>query len=122
MHVGHAGGCRVPAFIASPLLPPTRRGGRTETAFVHIADWYATFAYLAGVTQNPRDEGPGRFAVDGRNLWPYLSGSPTSAAQPPKFHNVSNMLVLGYNYSTLNFRYGFCPVLFSVHSRALAST
>ena len=54
------GGCRVPAFLASPLLPEARRGGRLETAFIHISDWYATFLGLAGVVDNPTDSGPGR--------------------------------------------------------------
>ena len=35
---------------------------------------YATFSALAGVVDNPRDAGEGRFPVDGVNLWPYLSG------------------------------------------------
>ena len=60
------GGVRVPALLASPLLPPARRGGRVEPAFLHVSDWYATFLFLAGVTDNPTDRGPGRFEADGR--------------------------------------------------------
>ena len=94
------GGVRVPALLASPLLPEPRRGGRVEAAFLHVSDWYATFVYLAGLAgaDNPRDRGPGRFEADGRNLWPYLA-DPAGATPAPAHTN--NVLVLGFNYSTL---------------------
>ena len=111
------GGVRTPALLASPLLPPNRRGGRSELAFLHISDWYATFLFLARADAG--DSGPGRFAVDSRNLWPYLSSSSSSSSQQqsqqrgeatsfvrhqpsslPEFgHN--NTLVIGFNYSSM---------------------
>ena len=107
------GGVRTPALLASPLLPLDRRGGRTELAFMHISDWYATFLFLARADAG--DSGPGRFAVDGRNLWPYLSSSQQQPQQQqhdlvsspppppptlPEFgHN--NTMVIGFNYSSM---------------------
>lgn len=93
------GGVRAVSFLASPLLPPARRGGRTETATIHVSDWYATFGALAGVA-DPTDSGDGRFAVDGRNLWPLLS-RPYGTQPPPGF--AKGVLVLGFNYSSLCF-------------------
>lgn len=95
------GGVRTPAFLASPLLPLNRRG-RSETTIIHISDWYTTFLFLAKTDAG--DSGPGRFAVDGRNLWPYLSSSSSTTAAvgapPPAFaHN--NTIVLGFNYSSM---------------------
>jgi hypothetical protein len=43
---------------------------------MHIADWYATFASLAGV--NPAD--PNTISpIDAMDLWPYISGSNDTA-------------------------------------------
>ena len=95
------GGVRAAAFVASPLLglPTGHSRRRAEVAEVtHISDWYATIGALAGI-RDPTDEGEGRFAVDGRALWPFLSGA---AAAPPPFAN-GGVLVLGFNYSTLCF-------------------
>lgn len=124
------GGCRVVAFLNSPLLPASS-AAREETAFFHISDWYATFMHLGAVTTNPTDAGPGRFSVDGRNMWPYLmqggsgngssngsrgkgatapapaTATATATAEgpprslPPAFNNKANVMVLGWNYSTL---------------------
>ena len=69
------GGIRTPTFLHSPLLPAARTGGRVEEAFFHISDWYATFLYLAK-SDNPGDSGPGRFPVDGRNIWPVVDNPP----------------------------------------------
>ena len=35
----YEGGVRAASFLASPLLPASRRG-RRESAFLHISDWY----------------------------------------------------------------------------------
>jgi len=47
------GGVRVNAFVSGGFLPPALAGTKNE-AFVHICDWYSTFAALAGV--DPTDE------------------------------------------------------------------
>ena len=41
------GGVKVASFINSPLLPAQVRG-TTSNVLLHISDWYATFAVLAG--------------------------------------------------------------------------
>ena len=42
------GGVRVAAFLSGGALPTAARGTQLD-ALIHIADWYATFAALAGV-------------------------------------------------------------------------
>ena len=67
------GGVRVPAFVSGGLVPASQRG-TTARGLIHIVDWYATFATLAGL--NPAaDPAPGLPAVDGVNLWDWLVGS-----------------------------------------------
>ena len=63
--------------------------GKTSEGFIHIADWYPTFCKMAGV--DPSDSGPGKFPVDGLDVWPIISGE-----------NVTTLheeIVLGYNFS-----------------------
>eukprot|EP00924_Labyrinthula_sp_SR-Ha-C_P002654 maker-scaffold_13-snap-gene-3.59-mRNA-1 protein AED:0.00 eAED:0.00 QI:112/1/1/1/1/1/2/96/682 len=43
------GGLRVPAFLSGGFLPVELRG-TTNGVISHISDWFATFAYLAGVS------------------------------------------------------------------------
>jgi leishmanolysin-like peptidase len=96
------GGVRAAAFVHSPLLPAARAGGRVEGAFLHVSDWYPTFLSLAGAassaSDNPADAGPGRFPVDGVNVWSYLVGDAVGAPQP----HANGTLVLGFNYSADN--------------------
>eukprot|EP00928_Gymnodinium_smaydae_P069341 TRINITY_DN5277_c1_g1_i2.p1 TRINITY_DN5277_c1_g1~~TRINITY_DN5277_c1_g1_i2.p1 ORF type:complete len:514 (-),score=31.57 TRINITY_DN5277_c1_g1_i2:47-1588(-) len=47
------GGVRVVAFVSGGFLPVSQRN-RDVKGFMHIADWYATFARLAGV--DPHDQ------------------------------------------------------------------
>lgn len=73
------GGIRMAAFASGGYLPPAVRGTVNEGIF-HIADWYATFAALAGV--DPTDEkaaAAGLPPIDSVNQWPYLSGATTTA-------------------------------------------
>ena len=103
-----SGGVRAASFLASPMLPAVRRGGRAENAFFHISDWYPTFLNLAKVADDPKDTGGGaRFGVDGRDLWPYLSDVSGKVAPPPFKDDI---LVLGYNYSTRCFGQPNCTV------------
>ena len=50
------GGVRGTAFVSGGYLPEARRGQTLDgaTQLLHIADWYSTFCYLAGV--DPVDE------------------------------------------------------------------
>ena len=80
---------------------------------MHISDWYTTFLHLAR-SDNPGDTGPGRFPVDGVNLWPYLSndtsragagaGTGTEAGgggDASRQPHANETLVIGFNYSTM---------------------
>ena len=77
------GGVRVNAFVAGGAVPAARRG-TTEPGLIEIADWYTTFASLAGA--DPRDAAAaaaGLPAVDGLDMWPLLSGANASS---PRTH------------------------------------
>ena len=65
------------------------KGKKTE-AFIHVSDWYATFCKLAGV--DPDDSGPGRFPVDGLNVWPIVTGQSTTTSH--------DEIVLGYDFDS----------------------
>ena len=82
------GGVKTLTFVNGGLLPPERRGMISES-FVHISDWYATFCKLAGV--DPSDSGPGKFPVDGKDIWPVITGE--NATTPHE------EIVLGFNFN-----------------------
>jgi len=77
------GGIRVNAFVSGGYLAkvaPARIGTKLE-GLVSIADWYATFAAIAG--QDPTDHraaAAGLPPIDGVDQWPYLTGK--AAASP----------------------------------------
>ena len=82
------GGVRASAFADGGMIPSNMRGKKVFGA-IHAADWYPTFCYLAGVDSN--DTGPGRFPVDGHNVWPLLTGKAN------KTDHVD--IVLSFNYT-----------------------
>lgn len=68
------GGIRAVAFVSGPFLPQAARG-REFTGLAHIADWYATFAHVAGIPwRDERAEAMGLPSVDSVDLWPMISG------------------------------------------------
>ncbi len=83
------GGVRALAFASGGLIPAAMRGKSTD-GFIHIADWYTTFCNLAGV--DPADSGPGKFPVDGMDVWPIITGSTTTTPHKE--------IVLGYDYNS----------------------
>jgi arylsulfatase A-like enzyme len=68
------GAVRVAAFVAGGIIPPALRG-TSNSAFMHVVDWYPTLAKLARV--DPTDtiiyNGSSR-AIDGIDAWPVLMG------------------------------------------------
>ena len=82
------GGVRALAFVNGGLLDENMRGRKTES-FIHIADWYTTFCKLAGV--DPSDSGPGKFPVDGQDIWPIIAGVNDTSPHAE--------IVLGYNFT-----------------------
>ena len=82
------GGVLSLAFANGGVLPSAVRGMHNK-GFIHIADWYATFCKMAGV--DPDDSGPGRFPVDGLDVWPILSGANLTTPH--------DEIVLGFNFT-----------------------
>lgn len=83
------GGVRALAFASGGLIPGGMKGKSTD-GFIHIADWYPTFSNLAGV--DPTDSGPGKFPVDGVDVWSIVTGSTTATAHKE--------IVLGYDFNS----------------------
>ena len=81
-------GVRALAFANGGLLPDKIRGTNSE-GVIHIADWNTTFCKLAGV--DPSDSGPGKFPVDGLDVWPIITGENTTTPHEE--------IMLGYNFS-----------------------
>ncbi|EGB11339.1 hypothetical protein AURANDRAFT_2359, partial [Aureococcus anophagefferens] len=67
------GGVRAPAFLAGGALPEVARG-KLLTEWIYIADWYATFARLAGASP---DDGAVP-AVDSLDVWDAIAGDGAS--------------------------------------------
>lgn len=95
------GGTRVVSFASGGYLPASVRG-TTQSGLIHIADWYATFASLAGVSAaalvDARAAAAGLPALDSINVWALVSGSnvtsprtevPLSAATAQR-HNIGS--------------------------------
>lgn len=72
------GAVRVAAFVSGGLIPPALRGS-SNSAFMHVVDWYPTLANLAHV--DPTDtityNGSAR-AIDGIDAWPVIMGKKES--------------------------------------------
>ena len=66
-YTSYEGGVRVTSFVSGGFLPAKRRGANSS-ALIHISDWYATFAFLAGVPA--ADDVPGVPGIDSVNAWP----------------------------------------------------
>ena len=82
------GGVRALAFANGGVIPENMRGKSTQ-GFIHVADWYTTFCKLAGVDSS--DSGPGKFPVDGLDVWPIISGETSTTPHED--------IVLGFNFT-----------------------
>jgi hypothetical protein len=60
------------------LLPAAARGTHLPGP-IHIIDFYATFAVLGGAAVA---DPTGPTAVEGMNMWPYLTGAVSASASP----------------------------------------
>jgi len=65
------GGTHVPAFLAGGFLP-SRNAGKKLKGLVHISDWYATLAYLAGGDDTIDVTNPA--PMDSHNHWGWIAG------------------------------------------------
>jgi len=82
------GGVRVPGIVRWPGTIPA---GRRTDAIAGTMDLLPTFAYLAGADL-PKDR-----AIDGRNLWPLLSGQ-TDRSPHEHFHYFGGSAQVQVNY------------------------
>ena len=91
------GGVRVNAFVSGGFLAKVAaaRLGSKLAGLIHICDYYATFAALAGVDKNDtRAALAGLPAVDGLDMWPYLSGA-TDASPRTEVWNDLGVIIVG---------------------------
>ena len=73
------GGVRVNAFVSGGYLPASMAGQKTD-GYIHIADWYATFSGLAGVSStDDLAASAGLPAVDSFDMWPLISGQTSTS-------------------------------------------
>eukprot|EP00040_Diaphanoeca_grandis_P032142 m.194271 g.194271 ORF g.194271 m.194271 type:complete len:815 (+) comp32518_c5_seq1:283-2727(+) len=67
------GGVRAVAFISGGMIPEAVRGTQRDNGMMHICDWYATLAPLAGYaaedTEAARNNLP---PIDSLDVWPWL--------------------------------------------------
>lgn len=67
----------MPGFVSGGLLPAKMRG-KTLRGMVHITDFYATFAGLAGVSAVDK---AGPSPVDSIDQWQFISGGTATSAR-----------------------------------------
>jgi hypothetical protein len=82
------GGTRTFAFVGGGLLPKATRG-TVNNQLMHVADWYVTFATLAGVDPSDKWTDPDTKLVhdiDGINQWPSIVTGSTSSRTLPTTH------------------------------------
>eukprot|EP01006_Ploeotia_vitrea_P031365 TRINITY_DN63688_c0_g2_i1.p1 TRINITY_DN63688_c0_g2~~TRINITY_DN63688_c0_g2_i1.p1 ORF type:complete len:520 (+),score=55.66 TRINITY_DN63688_c0_g2_i1:23-1582(+) len=65
------GGVRTAAFVSGGLVPTTMRN-KVLHQYIHVCDWYTTFAKMAGA--DPNDPVKGLPDVDGLDVWKLISG------------------------------------------------
>ena len=64
----------VNAWVSGGFLPASAVGTKVD-GFIHIADWFAVFCHLAGVSaEDPSAAAAGLPAVDSLNVWELLIG------------------------------------------------
>ena len=82
------GGLRVPAFVHSPLLPPTARGSVSHQLF-HITDWLPTLARAGGMSAAEIR----RHSFDGVDQWEALrrQGGGGGGGSGPRTEAVLNL-------------------------------
>lgn len=93
------GGVRVNAFVSGGYLPINMRGQKTDE-YIHIADWYSTLCFLAGI--DPTDETAAKYnlpPIDSLNMWPLISGK--NKTSPRVDIPVSNMTLISGDYKIL---------------------
>lgn len=77
------GGVRGASFIAGSAVPLVARGSRSMS-LMHCADWFPTFAGLAGAMLTPKQ----KQALDGFDMWPTITGAAMQSPRAEILHNI----------------------------------
>jgi arylsulfatase A-like enzyme len=77
------GGVRGASFIAGSAVPSAVRGTRSMS-LMHCADWFPTFAGLAGAMLTPKQ----KQALDGFDMWPAITGVVPQSPRTEILHNI----------------------------------
>lgn len=92
------GGIRVAGFVSGGVVPVGQRGTH-RNGFIHTADWYSTFAGLAGVDPTDhRAKTAGLPPIDSVDCWDYLVGATAESPRTefpiggPAKHNVRGII------------------------------
>jgi arylsulfatase I/J len=99
------GGIRANAFISGGYLPKTMKGKKTEE-YIHIADWYATLCFLAGV--DPTDDKAAKAnlpPIDSLNMWPLISGQ--NSTSPRSDIPISFKTLISGDYKIITDKIGY---------------
>lgn len=103
------GGTRVNAFVSGGYLKKVaaaRIGSKLE-GFIHVCDYYATFAAIAGVDANDtRAAAAGLPPVDGLNMWPYLSGQVDVSPRTEVWNDLGVLIMGTYKLYNASGPYG----------------
>ena len=68
------GGICVNGFVSGGYLPESMTSQKTD-GYIHIADLYATFSYLAGVDPTDQKAAEAKLPpTNSLNMWPMISG------------------------------------------------
>mmetsp|Transcript_29351 Transcript_29351/g.32609 ORF Transcript_29351/g.32609 Transcript_29351/m.32609 type:complete len:530 (+) Transcript_29351:15-1604(+) len=68
------GGIRTVGLVGGGIIPNKMRG-TVQKGYVHVADWYSTFCFLAGVDpEDTRAALVGLPPIDSKNMWGLFSG------------------------------------------------
>ena len=77
----YQGGVRTAGWVSGGLVPPPVRGTK-YTGYVHVADWFATFAHVAGIQGAAKaDDGTAPRASDSIDAWPGISSNVSAGAR-----------------------------------------
>lgn len=90
------GGIRGNAFVSGGFLAKKAAGqiGKKLEGYTHIADWYATFAALAGADPTDHKAKAANLPeIDSLNLWPYISGQEAESPRTEIFADPDCLIV-----------------------------
>jgi len=101
------GGIRATTFVNGGYLPDSRRGQK-EGGLVSIADWYVTFAEMAGAEASDTEAvAMGLPDVDGFNIWPLIKGEVSSSPRTELVVDPTVLITGAFKLNTGVSKYAF---------------